>query len=75
MILLRNESAGGRPAGVHVSKIKRIELGPENVALRAQCGVRLVLLFAGVRVIYDPGQREVSVFGGLRQATLTSCLF
>src|SRR5256885_77015 len=61
------EGAGRGPAGTYVGEIEGVELGPENVALGAEGGMGLVLLFAGVCVLYDPGQREVGVFGGLRQ--------
>src|SRR5258708_33283835 len=67
VIALRNESAGRRPARVYVGKIERIELGPENVALRAQCGVRLILLLARARMLCDPRERKLSVFRRLCQ--------
>src|SRR5260370_37894051 len=68
VMALRNEGAGRRRARVYVGKIERIELGPENIALRAQCGVRLILLFARARMLCDPGERKLSVFRRLCQA-------
>ena len=62
------ESAGRGPAGIDVGEIERVELGPENVALGAKRGVGLVLLLACVCVFHDPSEREVGVFGSLRQA-------
>ncbi len=61
------KSARGRPAGIHVRKIERVELGPENVTFGAEGGVSQILLFARARVFDDPGKREISVFGGLRE--------
>ena len=65
---LGNECAGWGPAGIYVGEIESVELGPEDVAFCAEGGVGLVLLFAAVRVFYDPCQRKVAVFGSLRQA-------
>src|SRR6266849_1184687 len=64
----RLERAGGRPAGIDVSKIERVELSPEDVALGAQRGVGQILFHAGACVFYDPGQGEVGVLGSLREA-------
>src|SRR6266403_2961875 len=66
--LVRLKGAGRGPAGIHVGKVKSVKLGPENVALGAQGGVRQRLLLARVGVAYDPGKREFGVFGGLREA-------
>lgn len=44
-----------RPTRVDIGKIKSVELGPENVALGAEGGVGLVLLFARERVFDHPG--------------------
>src|SRR6266852_3011631 len=59
------EGAGGRPAGIDVSKIEGVELSPEDVALGAQRGVGEILFHAGACVFYDPGQGEVGVLGSL----------
>src|SRR5882724_1587827 len=66
--LVRLKGAGRGPAGIHVGKVKSVKLGPENVALGAQGSVRQSLLLARVGVADDPGEREFSVFRGLREA-------
>src|SRR6266403_6062105 len=67
-VLCGLEGAGGRPPGIDVGKVEGVELGPEDVALGTQGGVGGVLLRAGVRVFYDPGESELGVLGSLRQA-------
>src|SRR5882757_10113017 len=36
LFLRRNESAGRRPAGLHVGEVKRVEHRPENIAFRTE---------------------------------------
>ncbi len=64
------EGAGRRPAGVHVRKIERIELRPQNIAFGAKRGMGKILLLAGAGVFHAVGESELSVFGGLREAAL-----
>src|SRR5258708_28972129 len=66
--LIGDEGAGWGPAGIYVGEVEGVKLGPEYVAFGAECGVGLVLLFAGVRMLDHPSEREFGVFGGLRQA-------
>src|SRR6266568_2374197 len=65
----RLEGAGGRPAGIDVRKIESVELRPEDIALGAQRRVRLILFLARARVLNDPGESKLGVFGSLREAT------
>src|ERR1700682_1422254 len=67
--LLSNECSRRRPARVHVGEIQSVELRPQNVALRAQSCVRLVLFFARASVLDDPAQCEIGIFRRLREAT------
>src|SRR4051794_10031668 len=66
--LVGDEGAVWRPAGIYVGEIEGVELGPKDVALGAEGGVGLILVFAGAGVFDDPGEREIGIFGGLRQA-------
>src|SRR5260221_8593484 len=61
------KGAGWRPAGRDVSEKERIEHGPQDIALCAERVVRGVLLFAGTGVFDHPSQREIGVFGCLRE--------
>ena len=63
-----DEGAGRGPAGIYVGEIQGVELRPEDVALGAEGVVGVVLFVARAGVFDDPGEREVGVFGGLRQA-------
>ena len=63
-----DEGAGWRPGGLDVGEVEGVELGPEDVALGAEGGVGVFLFGARVRVLDDPGEGEVGVFGGLGQA-------
>src|SRR6266404_2608413 len=67
-ILCGLECARRRPARIDVGKVEGVELSPEDVALGTQGGVGGVLLRAGVRVFYDPGESELGVLGSLHQA-------
>src|SRR2546429_9363331 len=69
MIPLRAGRRPGRPAGIDISKIERVELGPEDVALGTQRGVGQILFCARVRVFHDPGQGELGVLRSLRETT------
>src|ERR1700738_562959 len=63
-LLFDAEGARWRPAGLHVSKIESVELGPQNVALVAQ---RLdgQLLFGSRRgVVVNIVDRQICVFRG-----------
>src|SRR5216684_3597444 len=64
-ILCGLEGAGGRPAGIDISKIEGVKLGPENVALGTQRGVGQFLFRAGARVFHDPRQGELGVLRSL----------
>src|SRR5258708_4891285 len=66
-ILCGLEGAGGRPAGIDISKIEGVKLGPKNVALGTQRGVGQFLFRARARVFHDPGQGELGVLGSLRE--------
>src|SRR5437016_4952854 len=65
--LCRLEGPRGRPAGIDISKIERVKLSPENVALGTQRGVRQILFCARVRVFHDPRKGEFGVFWSLPQ--------
>src|SRR5882762_5590058 len=56
------------PAGIDVGEVQRIELRPKDVALGSQRAMRFVLFLARARVLHNPGESEVRVFGRLRKA-------
>src|ERR1700674_2365968 len=64
-----SERARRWPAGINVREVQRIELRPKDVTLRSQRTVRFVLFLARARVLHNPGESEVCVFGRLREAT------
>src|SRR5260370_8187479 len=61
------EGAGGRPAGIDISKIEGVKLSPKDIALGTQRGVGQILIRARARVFHDPGQGEFGVLGSLRE--------
>src|SRR5260370_20755780 len=61
------EGAGGRPAGIDVGKIERVQLSPEDVTLAAQRGVGQILFRARARVSYDPVESKFGVLRSLRE--------
>src|SRR5882762_3596667 len=62
------ERAWRRPAGIDVGEVQRVKLRPKDVALGSQRAMRFILFLARVRVLHNPGEGEVRVFGHLREA-------
>src|ERR1700686_3567713 len=69
-VILDTKSAGRRPTRLDISKIERVELRPENVALVAQCLDGALLLSARSGVIEHVLKREGRIFRRLRQPRL-----
>jgi len=56
---------------LYVGEVKRVEHGPENIALRAQGIVCRVLLFPCASAFHYPRQRKFRILRRLRQAERT----
>jgi hypothetical protein len=67
-VLCGLEGARWWPTGIHISKVERVELSPEDVAFGAKGNVSQILLFTSLRLFDDPGEREVSVLWRLCEA-------
>src|SRR5579872_440073 len=70
LLLLDAKRSGRRPTWLHVGEVHGIELRPENIALVAQRLDRQFLLGARLRMFADIVDRELCIFGSLRQASL-----
>ena len=65
---LHSKRARRRPSRLHVSKIQRVQLCPENIALRPQGCNRQLLFSARVRMLSHPLQSKAGIFRRLMQA-------